>query len=64
MNLLKKFHSGEEGMESIQVIMILAAAAVIVVGLAWVWDQSRQNLKKSVNNMVTFDTPFTGYRAK
>jgi hypothetical protein len=54
MNLLKKFHGGEEGMESIQVIMVLAAAAVIIAGVAWVWSQNKEALKTSVGEFFTF----------
>jgi hypothetical protein len=54
MNLLKKFHRGEEGMESIQVIMILAAAAVVITGVALIWNQTKDTLKQSVSDFFKF----------
>jgi len=53
-NILKSLHRGEEGMESIQVVMILAAAAVIICGIAWVWSQNKTAFS---NNVKTFLSP-------
>ena len=55
MNLLNKFHEGEEGMESIQVIMILAAAAVIITGIAVVWGLCKGTLVSSIQSFFKFD---------
>ena len=53
MSLLKNFHGNEEGMETIQAVMLLAAAAVVIAGLAWVWGESKTALKKTVKSYVT-----------
>lgn len=52
MNLLKKFFRGEEGMEALQVIMILAAAAVVVTGLAWVWGGVKEKFKTAIESFI------------
>ncbi|MFO1019418.1 MAG: hypothetical protein U0903_01770 [Planctomycetales bacterium] len=39
MNNLRKFNSDEDGIESIQVVMILAFGAVVMVAAWAFWDQ-------------------------
>jgi hypothetical protein len=50
--ILKSLHRGEEGMESIQVVMILAAAAIIICGIAWVWKENKDKLKSSIGTFL------------
>ena len=50
--ILKSLHRNEEGMESIQVVMILAAAAVIICGIAWVWSQNKDAFSGAVNKFL------------
>jgi hypothetical protein len=52
-NILKSLHRGEEGMESLQVVMILAAAAVIICGIAWVWSQNKDTFSKSIKSFLS-----------
>jgi hypothetical protein len=51
-NILKSLHRGEEGMESIQVVMILAAAAIIICGIAWVWNQNKSTFSNNVKSFL------------
>jgi hypothetical protein len=51
--ILKSLHRGEEGMESIQVVMILAAAAVIICGIAWVWSQNKSTFSSSIKSFLS-----------
>jgi hypothetical protein len=51
--ILKSLHRGEEGMESIQVVMILAAAAVIICGIAWVWAQNKSKFSQNVGTFLS-----------
>ncbi len=37
---LKRFHNDERGMQSIETIVILAVAAVVLAGIVWIWDDS------------------------
>ena len=53
---IKRFHSDERGMQSIETVVILAIAAVVVVGIFWLWDQAdvggNTGIKGAVANLV------------
>jgi hypothetical protein len=57
MNLIKRFCREEEGMESMQAIMILAAAAVIIIGLKTIWNALSGTLQSTMNSFV--NNPFS-----
>lgn len=37
---IKRLHKDERGMQSIETVVILAIAAVVVVGIFWLWDKA------------------------
>jgi hypothetical protein len=55
-NLVRKFHSDEEGLESLQVVMIIAIAAMIMIaaatvgksGVDWMTEQSGKLVGKDL----------------
>jgi hypothetical protein len=52
-NLVAKFHNDEEGLESLQVVMIIAIAAMILIAAAIVG-------KSGVEWMEAYANPFIG----
>lgn len=48
--MLKKFHQDETGMEAIQVVMIVAIAAIVLLVVKSLWDTS---IKPWMTNQVT-----------
>jgi Flp pilus assembly pilin Flp len=50
-NLVRKFHSDEEGLESLQVVMIIAIAAMIMVAAAAVGSQGVSWMKEKWNTL-------------
>jgi hypothetical protein len=50
MNLLKKLHRDEEGLETLQVVLIVGVAALILAALKLFWPALRDWSKKSVED--------------
>jgi hypothetical protein len=50
MNLLKKLHRDEEGLETLQVVLIVGVAALILAAIKVFWPQLKQWATDSVNN--------------
>ena len=56
-NLVRKFHSDEEGLEALQVVMIIAIAAMIMIaaatigqgGVKWMQDQAQKLVGKDLS---------------
>lgn len=46
------FHDDEEGMESVQVVMILAIAGLILVVLFAFWDQIKAWVKTAIDSVT------------
>jgi Flp pilus assembly pilin Flp len=60
-NLVRKFHSDEEGLESLQVVMIIAIAAMIMIAAATVGNSGVEWMKTQAGNLVGKDlTEFAG----
>ena len=59
-NLVRKFHRDEEGLESLQVVMIIAIAAMIMIaaatvgqsGVKWMKDQSGKLVGKDLSSFA------------
>ena len=41
LNSLRKFHQNEKGLEALQVVMIIAIAAVCLIAVKYKWDEIR-----------------------
>jgi Flp pilus assembly pilin Flp len=57
-SLLRKFHSDEEGLEALQVVMIIAIAAVILVAAGTVGQSVIDFTKEKLNKLK--DVPVKG----
>jgi Flp pilus assembly pilin Flp len=55
MNIARKFHDDEEGLESLQVVMIIAIAAMIMIAAATVGKQGVDWMKTQAGNLVGKD---------
>lgn len=51
-SLLKAFHEDEEGLEILQVVLIIALAAIIFIVIRGYWKQSQDKSKAAVNKAV------------
>lgn len=51
-NRLKRFHRDERGLEALQVILIVAIAAIILAALKMFWADIRDLLKSSVQSIT------------
>jgi len=60
---LKKFHDDEEGLEALQVVMILAIAAVILGLLKLYWPRIRTWFARETENIVGDSTGVGGFGA-
>ena len=54
-NMLRKFHSDEEGLESLQVVMIIAIAAMIMIAAATVGKSGVEWMKSQAEKLVGKD---------
>jgi Flp pilus assembly pilin Flp len=45
MDALKAFHNDEDGLETVQVVMIIAIAAVVLIALIKFWDEIKTWVK-------------------
>ena len=54
-NLVRKFHSDEEGLEALQVVMIIAIAAMIMIAAATVGKNGVDWMEKQANALVGKD---------
>ncbi len=54
-NLVRKFHSDEEGLESLQVVMIIAIAAMIMIAAATVGNSGVEWMKAQTGKLVGKD---------
>jgi hypothetical protein len=52
---LKKFHNDERGLEALQVILIVAIAAIILALLKTFWPQAKQFFNDNVAKVIGFD---------
>jgi Flp pilus assembly pilin Flp len=60
-SLVKKFHSDEEGLESLQVVMIIAIAAMIMIAAATIGQSGVKWMKDQAGKLVGKDlSSFTG----
>ena len=60
-NLVRKFHNDEEGLESLQVVMIIAIAAMIMIAAATVGKSGVDWMTSQTDNLVGKDlASFTG----
>jgi hypothetical protein len=50
-NSLRAFHEDEDGMEALQVVMIVAAAAIVLLALKGLIDSVRQWAQETVDKM-------------
>jgi Flp pilus assembly pilin Flp len=59
-SLVRKFHNDEEGLESLQVVMIIAIAAMIMIaaatigqsGVKWMQDQAGKLVGKDLSSFA------------
>ena len=58
-NYLKKFHKDEKGLEALQVILIVAIAAIILALLKTYWPQVKEWFSTMVDNIIGNDNPDT-----
>jgi hypothetical protein len=54
-NLVRSFHNDEEGLESLQVVMIIAIAAMIMIAAATVGKQGVDWMKSQSENLIGKD---------
>ncbi len=54
MKSIKKFHSDERGMEALQVILIVAIAAIVLALLKFAWPNIKDWFVKNVGNILGF----------
>ncbi len=59
-NMLRKFHSDEEGLESLQVVMIIAIAAMIMIAAATVGKSGVEWMKTQAEKLVGKDLDAIG----
>ncbi len=59
-NLVRKFHSDEEGLESLQVVMIIAIAAMIMIAAATVGNSGVEWMKKQAEGLIGKDLATIG----
>lgn len=50
-NTIKRFHNDEDGIEAVQVIMIVAIAAIVLVGVMTVGQEVMDWLKEKWNEL-------------
>ena len=50
--VLGAFHEDEEGMEAIQVVMIVAIGALVLLGLAKMWPTISSWVKSTISNLT------------
>jgi Flp pilus assembly pilin Flp len=55
-NLVRKFHSDEEGLEALQVVMIIAIAALIMIAAATVGKEAVTWMGNKWNDLKKADT--------
>ncbi len=53
-NGLKKFHKDEKGLEALQVILIVAIAAIILALLKMYWPQVKKFFEDNVGEILGF----------
>lgn len=51
---IKKFHNNEDGMEAIQVVIIIAIAAVVLMAVKLMWPQIESFFKTSVSKILSW----------
>jgi Flp pilus assembly pilin Flp len=54
-NLVRKFHSDEEGLEALQVVMIIAIAAMIMIAAATIGKSGVDWMETQANKLVGQD---------
>ena len=54
-NLVRKFHSDEEGLEALQVVMIIAIAAMIMIAAATIGKSGVDWMKEQAEKLVGKD---------
>ena len=54
-NSVKRFHNEEKGMEALQVVLIIAVAAVILAFFVRFWPEVRDWAEEVINNLIDFD---------
>jgi Flp pilus assembly pilin Flp len=55
-NVLRGFHEDEDGMEAVQVIMIVAIAAVVLAALKMAWPSIKQWFSGAVSNITGWNS--------
>jgi Flp pilus assembly pilin Flp len=68
LQVVKRFHQDERGMESLESVMLFAVAALVMTGVYWIWDQAQINggtglkggVTKAVNSVFTLFTGVNG----
>jgi Flp pilus assembly pilin Flp len=53
---VRKFHENESGLEALQVVMIIAVAALCLLAIKYFWDT---NIKDWVTNLINSITGWT-----
>jgi Flp pilus assembly pilin Flp len=53
---LAGFHNEEDGVEAIQVVLILAIAAIALIGVKWAWNEADANGEKGIEGMFKSQT--------
>ncbi|HVK10379.1 MAG TPA: hypothetical protein VM597_16550 [Gemmataceae bacterium] len=56
MNVIRKFNDDEAGLETLQVVMIVAVAAVILALVKNQWDPIKQFFTDKVKDITGFNT--------
>jgi hypothetical protein len=54
-NRLANFHREERGMETLQVVLIIAVAAVILAVFVRLWPEIRDWAEEVINNITSFE---------
>ena len=52
---VKRFHNEEKGMEALQVVLIIAVAAVIMAFFVRFWPDVRDWAEEVITNLIDFD---------
>ena len=55
-NTFKKFHNDEAGLEALQIVMIIAIAALVLIAIKNKWPEVRDWMNEQVDGIMEFES--------
>ena len=55
-NSFKKFHNDEAGLEALQIVMIIAIAALVLIAIRNKWPEVRDWMNDQVDGIMEFES--------